>query len=184
MPSSIRYAGGSRMLHWLVAALVFVLVPVGIWMAGRAEINLFDDLTNTLYAWHKAIGATVLLLMLVRIIFKLRHDSPPYPATLSRRQILAAKSLHHLLYLLLVLTPLLGWAGVTAFPALITLGGYNLPAMPLVPEDQALATRLFEIHGACALLLATLIVGHIGAALLHLFIHKDGVFQRMWFGRE
>ncbi len=184
MSTSIRYAGGSRILHWLVAALVFVLVPVGIWMAGRAEINLFDDLTNTLYAWHKAIGATVLLLMLVRIIFKLRHASPPYPATLSRRQILAAKSLHHLLYLLLVLTPLLGWAGVTAFPALITLGGYNLPAMPLVPEDQALATRLFEIHGACALLLATLIVGHIGAALLHLFIHKDGVFQRMWFGRE
>lgn len=184
MSSSIRYAGGSRILHWLVAALVFVLVPVGIWMAGRAEINLFDDLTNTLYAWHKAIGATVLLLMLVRIIFKLRHDSPPYPATLSRRQILAAKSLHHLLYLLLVLTPLLGWAGVTAFPALITLGGYNLPAMPLVPEDQALATRLFEIHGASAFLLATLIVGHVGAALLHLLIHKDGVFFRMWFGRE
>ncbi len=184
MSSSIRYAGGSRILHWLVAALVFVLVPVGIWMAGRAEINLFDDLTNTLYAWHKAIGATVLVLMVIRIIFKLRHDSPPYPAALSRRQILAAKSLHHLLYLLLVLTPLLGWAGVTAFPALITLGGYNLPAMPLVPEDQALATRLFEIHGASALLLATLIVGHIGAALLHLFVHKDGVFQRMWPGRE
>ncbi len=184
MATSIRYAGGSRILHWLVAALVFVLIPVGIWMAGRAEINLFDDLTNTLYAWHKAIGATVLVLMVIRVIFKLRHDSPPYPVTLSRRQILAAKSLHHLLYLLLVLTPLLGWAGVTAFPALITLGGYNLPAMPLVPEDQALATRLFEIHGASALLLATLIVGHIGAALLHLVVHKDGVFQRMWPGRE
>lgn len=184
MSTSIRYATGSRILHWLVAALVFVLVPVGIWMAGRAEMNLFDDLTNTLYAWHKAIGATVLALMAIRIIFKLRHDRPPYPATLSRRQILAAKSLHHLLYLLLLLTPLLGWAGVTAFPALITLGGYNLPAMPLVPEDQALATQLFEIHGAFALLLATLIAGHIGAALMHLFIYKDGVFQRMWFGRE
>lgn len=184
MSMSIRYATGPRILHWLVAALVFVLAPVGIWMAGRAEMDLFDDLTNTLYAWHKAIGATVLVLMVVRIIFKLRHGSPPYPATLSRRQTVAAKSLHHLLYLLLVLTPLLGWAGVTAFPALITLGGYNLPAMPLVPEDQALATRLFEIHGAFALLLATLIIGHIGAALLHIFIPKDGVFQRMWFGRE
>lgn len=184
MTTSVRYAGGSRLLHWLVAALVFVLIPIGIWMAGRAEVNLFDDLTNTLYAWHKAIGATVLVLMVIRIFFKMRHEAPAYPATLSLRQVLAAKSLHHLLYLLLVLTPLLGWAGVTAFPALITLGGYNLPAMPLVPEDQALATRLFEIHGASALLLATLIVGHIGAALLHLFVHKDGVFQRMWPGRE
>ncbi|MDO8272248.1 MAG: cytochrome b/b6 domain-containing protein [Gammaproteobacteria bacterium] len=184
MTMSIRYATGSRILHWLVAALVFVLVPVGIWMAGRAEMDIFDDLTNTLYAWHKAIGATVLVLMVIRIIVKQRYGSPPYSATLSRRQTVAATSLHHLLYLLLVLTPLLGWAGVTAFPALITLGGYNLPAMPLVPEDQALATRLFEIHGAFALLLATLIIGHIGAALIHLVIRKDGVFQRMWFGRE
>ncbi|MES3007127.1 MAG: cytochrome b [Pseudomonadota bacterium] len=184
MTTQIRYAAGSRIVHWLVAMLVLVTIPVGIWMAGRAEIDLFDDLTNALYAWHKAIGMTVLLLMGLRIVLKIRHSAPPYPASLRRWQVVAAKSLHHLLYVLLILTPLLGWAGVTAFPALITLGGYNLPAMPLIPQDQALATRLFTIHGTLALLLATLIIGHIGAALGHLFLAKDGIMQRMWFGRQ
>ncbi|MDP1932056.1 MAG: cytochrome b [Gammaproteobacteria bacterium] len=183
MQAANSYAFGSRILHWLIAALVLVLIPVGLWMASRAEINLFDDLTNTLYAWHKAIGFTVLLLMVVRIVVKARNAAPAYPASMPRWQVIAAKSLHHLLYVLLILTPLLGWAGVTAFPALITLGGYDLPAMPFVPQDQALATQLFGIHGVFAITLAVLIAGHIAAAVIHLVVRKDGVFQRMWFGR-
>ena len=184
MTTNTRYSISSRLLHWLIALLVLVLVPVGIIMAGRAEINLFDDLTNTLYAWHKAIGFSVLLLMIIRVVVRARGGSPPYPRALARGQTVAATALHHLLYLLLIVTPLVGWAAVTAFPALITLGGYNLPAMPLVPQDQSLATRLFAIHGSLALVLAALIIGHIGAALLHRFVSRDGIFERMWSGRN
>ncbi len=183
MQAVSKYALGSRILHWLIAALVLVLIPVGLWMASRAEINLFDDLTNTLFAWHKAIGFTVLLLMVVRIVVKTRNATPAYPASLPRWQVIAAKSLHHLLYVLLVVTPLLGWAGVTAFPALITLGGYDLPAMPFVPQDEALATQLFGIHGVFAITLGVLAAGHIAAAVMHLVVKRDGVFQRMWLGR-
>ncbi|MGB4246681.1 MAG: cytochrome b [Pseudohongiellaceae bacterium] len=183
MQSVTKYALSSRILHWLIAVLVLVLVPVGLWMASRAEINLFDDLTNTLYAWHKAIGFSVLLLMVLRIFFKARNAAPVYPDALPRWQVIAAKSLHHLLYVLLIVTPLLGWAGVTAFPALITLGGYDLPAMPFVPQDQALATQLFGVHGVFAITLGVLVTGHIAAAVIHLVIRKDGVFQRMWFGK-
>ncbi|OGT72100.1 MAG: hypothetical protein A3H44_07570 [Gammaproteobacteria bacterium RIFCSPLOWO2_02_FULL_57_10] len=183
MQAATNYALGSRILHWLIAALVLVLIPVGLWMASRAEIDLFDDLTNTLYAWHKAIGFTVLLLMVLRIIVRARNTAPAYPVSLPRWQVIAAKSLHHLLYVLLIVTPLLGWAGVTAFPALITLGGYDLPAMPFIPQDQALATQLFGIHGVFAITLAVLVSGHIAAAVIHLVIRKDGIFQRMWFGR-
>lgn len=183
MQSVTKYALSSRILHWLIAVLVLVLVPVGLWMASRAAVNLFDDLTNTLYAWHKAIGFTVLLLMVLRILFKARNAAPAYPDSLPRWQVIAAKSLHHLLYVLLIITPLLGWAGVTAFPALITLGGYDLPAMPFVPQDQALATQLFGVHGVFAITLGVLVTGHIAAAVIHLVIRKDGVFQRMWFGK-
>jgi cytochrome b561 len=82
------------------------------------------------------------------------------------------------MYLLLLLTPLSGWAAVTAFPALITLGGYDLPAMPFVPQDRDLAAILFEIHGVIAITLSVLVVGHIGAAFRHM-ISKDGIFRRM-----
>lgn len=173
-----KYPAAWRVLHWVMALLVLTLIPVGLWMASRAEADTWGELTDTLYAWHKAIGFTVLMLMIVRVVVKATAKTPPYPPELPRRLQIAAKSLHHLMYVLLILTPLFGWAGVTAFPALITLGGYDLPAMPLVPQGTDLAARLFEIHGFLAITLAVLIAGHVAAAFRHM-LRKDGIFRRM-----
>lgn len=178
MPPIQKYPAGWRVLHWLMALMVFALIPIGAVMADRAEAEIWGALTNTLYNWHKAIGFSVLLLMVLRIVIKVWLKGPPYPEDMPRKLQLAATSLHHLLYILLVLTPLFGWAGVTAFPALVTVGGYHLPAMPFVPVNEALAERLFGIHGALAITLGVLIVGHIGAAIRHL-LRKDGLFRRM-----
>jgi cytochrome b561 len=82
-----------------------------------------------------------------------------------------------------VLIPLFGWAGVTAFPALITVGGYHLPGMPGIPQDQALAKQLFQIHYYLILALIAIASVHIAAGLSHLWLKKDGVFQRIWFKR-
>lgn len=173
-----KYPTGWRVVHWLIAVMVLVLIPVGLWMTARGEANVWGALTNVLYSSHKAIGFTVLLLMVVRIGMKIRFGTPSYPDTMPRRLKLAATGLHHLLYLLLVLTPLFGWAGVTAYPALVTVGGYHLPAMPWVPENQELAQRLFVIHGTLAITLGVLVVGHIGAAVRHM-LRRDGIIQRM-----
>lgn len=177
-----RYALPRRLIHWAIAACVLVLVPVGLWMVARGQANLWDTLTNTLYGIHKGTGFTVLLLMALRIAFKLRSADPAWPADFPRAQRVAAKSLHHFFYVLLVSVPLLGWAGVTAFPALIVFPGFDLPPMPFVPVDQDLALRLFQLHGALALTLAALVLGHVGAALWHLGVRRDGMFQRIWFG--
>jgi cytochrome b561 len=176
-----RYALHRRLVHWVVAVGVMLLVPSGLWMVARAQADLWDSVTNTLYGIHKATGFTVLMLMVLRIAFKLRNADPPYPQTLPKIQRIAAKSLHHLLYVLLVAVPLLGWAGITAFPALIVFPGLDLPALPFIPVDQDLAQRLFQIHGVLAISLAVLAAAHIGAALHHLVIRKDGLFARMWF---
>lgn len=178
MPQIVKYPLAWRLLHWLMALMIFALFPIGIVMAGRAEAEIWGALTNTFYNWHKTIGFTVLLLMVVRTVIKVWLRGPAYPDTLPRMLQMAAHSLHFLLYVLLILTPLFGWAGVTAFPALVVVGGYQLPAMPFVPVNQALAERLFEIHGALAITLGVLILGHIGAATKHL-IDKDGLFRRM-----
>ena len=183
MQSIVRYAFGWRILHWAVAALVLATIPIGLTMASRAEANIFDAVTNTFYAMHKAIGFTVLSLMVLRILMKVRIGTPAYPAAMSRRLAIIAKSVHHLIYVLLVVTPLLGWAGVTAYPALIIAGGISLPPLPFVPQSEELAARLFAVHGFLALTLGALVIGHIGAALRHLVIEKDGIFQRMWFGK-
>ena len=183
MTMTAKYPLAWRILHLLIAALVLTLIPVGLWMASRAAAGVFDTLTNNLYSLHKAVGFSVLSLMILRVVFKLSLKAPPYPESVSRATVLAAKSLHHLLYLLLIVTPLLGWAGVTAFPALGITAGISLPAMPFIPQNEDLATRLFQIHGFFAITVAVLLACHILAALRHL-LRRDGVFQRMWFSRR
>lgn len=170
----------ARALHWLTAVLIIILISLSVWMTERAAANLWDAFTNTLYGWHKLIGFLVLLLTIIRIIVKLRSSPPAYPPSVSTGTIKLSGAVHRALYLLLLVVPLMGWAGVTAFPALITLGDFHLPAMPGIPKDQALAKQLFEIHGNLAWVLVVLALGHISAALHHLIVKKDGVFQRMW----
>jgi len=168
----------------LVALFLAALFVLGLWMTARASANLWDDQTNLLYGLHKALGFTVLMLMLLRLVLKLRTAAPGYPASLTPIRILAAKTVHGLLYALLFTVPLLGWAGVTAYPALITVAGYHLPPMPWVAQNEALAKQLFAIHGTLAFMLAALILCHIAAALVHLFLKRDGIFERMWPSKQ
>lgn len=182
--TNIRHTAALRVAHWLTAAVVAALSVLGLWMTSRSGANLWDALTNTLYAWHKALGFTALLLVVLRLIIRSRSQSIPYPDDIPNSQFQLVRLVHISLYLLLIAVPLFGWAGVTAFPALITVGGYHLPAMPGIPVDQALAKQLLGIHGTLAILLIVLALGHILAALKHLLIDKDGIFNRIWFGKS
>jgi cytochrome b561 len=179
-PPAASYPAAWRALHWITALAVATLLAAGLWMTARGGAGIWDGLTNTLYAWHKAIGICVLLLTALRVAIRLRLGVPPYPQTLSPTRRRLAVGLNHVLYALLVAVPLFGWAGVTAYPALVTIGGVDLPAMPLVPRDNALAELLVQIHGALALLLVAHAAGHAAMGLHHLFAARDGVFQRMW----
>ena len=182
MFSSPRYSLPARLMHWIVALGVLALYPLGLWATSRAEANLWDDLTNTLYAWHKTIGFAVLILMVLRLVIRVRGVAPPYPRNLAAWEISAATGTHHLLYLLLFIVPLLGWAGVTAFPALGILAGMHLPAMPFLPTGEPLAMSLFDWQANMAFVLGALLILHVLAAIRHLVVKRDGVVDRMWFG--
>lgn len=170
-----------RLIHWLTVLMIITLLVLGFWMTERAGANLWDELTNTLYSWHKLIGFLVLFMTALRIVVKLTNKRPNYPSSISRGSIQLAHSVQSAMYLLLVLVPLFGWAGVTAYPALITVGGLHLPALPGVPKGEPLAKQLFEIHGYLVLALIVIAITHIGVGLNHLWIKKDQVFDRIWF---
>lgn len=184
MQTTSKYPFSLRLIHWAFVLLLLTLVVLGFWMTSRSSANLWDALTNTLYAWHKALGFTALLLVGLRLIIRFRAQPVRDPVSLPQTQRALIKVVHTGLYGLLLAVPLLGWAGVTAFPALITLGGYNLPAMPGVPVDQVLAKQLLGIHGTLAIVLIVLALGHILAGLKHLLIDKDGIFNKIWFGKS
>jgi cytochrome b561 len=173
-----HYASSQKWVHWIIAIMVIVMIPVGIIMSERAEAGVFDDLTNKLYSAHKLGGFIVLWLVALRIVLKRRLGTPAPSTTLTPLERIASTSVHHLLYALMVLVPLLGWAGVSAYPARDIFGLFSLPQ--IFPESEVWAKRLFAAHGFCALAMAGLVLAHIGGALMHLVVKGDGVFTRMW----
>lgn len=177
----LQYSFIARVLHWTTLLFIVCSIILGYWMTNRSGAQIWDDLTNTLYGWHKLIGFTILLITVLRWGVKLKSKSVPYPVVMPPRLMIIARLVQIALYGLLIVVPMLGWAGVSAYPALITVGGYHLPAMPFVPKDQALAKQIFEIHGYCALAFIALITLHMTAALRHLIVLKDGIFNRIWF---
>ncbi len=176
-PPAPRYSFPARLLHWLVAGLVIILIPLGLYMVARGEATGFDAVTGELYSLHKLLGFIVIWLMALRLLVRLTRRPPAPVATLTPLERIASGVVHALLYLLLIVVPLLGWAGASAYPALNVFGLFDLPA--ILPADQHRAERLFAIHGLLAKLLGLLALLHIAAALMHRFVKKDGVMERM-----
>ncbi|HXF53562.1 MAG TPA: cytochrome b/b6 domain-containing protein, partial [Hyphomicrobiaceae bacterium] len=102
---------------------------------------------------------------------------PADEPTLEPWQKVVSKLNHWAMYILLLVVPLLGWFGVQLYPALDVFGLFSLPAV--VSPDQATAESVLAIHKTLALVLVGLIALHVGAALYHYFVRKDGVLQRM-----
>lgn len=173
------YSPLQRTLHWIIAVAVIVMVPLGLYMVQRGAWSNFDALTNTLYSWHKLIGFCVLWLVAIRVIVRLMRGAPP-PEPIHPVLQLGANISHFALYVLLVLVPVLGWTGVSAYGARGTPFGFNLPE--IIPQNQELGNTILYYHGWAAILLGLIALTHISAALMHRFILKDGVFARMWPG--
>ena len=171
------YAGPARLFHWITAAFVLILIPVGIIMVDRGERTNFDALTNTLYSWHKLGGFLVLWLVVARLVYRFAKGAPRDEPTLEPWQRGLAHLTHWSLYALLLIVPLLGWYATALYPALDAALGVKLPA--IAAPDQALSERVYELHKIGALLIGALVLAHIGAALFHHVIRKDNVLRRM-----
>jgi len=178
---SSQYALPQRGLHWLMAVLVILALAVGIPLgqlgfAGARE--LFGlPVTNFLYISHKTLGVLLLGLIVLRVVLRLRYGKPAYSPELPGWQRAVSGGVHGLLYLLLLLMPLLGWAATASGGFPINFFHWELP--PLLPRDRALAETLFFWHGVMGWLLLALVLLHVAAALQHWLIRKDHVMRRM-----
>jgi cytochrome b561 len=171
------YSLTARTLHWITATLVLINLPLGLVIADRWGGPLQDQL----YDLHRSIGALVIPVILIRFLYRLTHPPVPLPDDVPPLQQLAAHVTHWMLYGLLIVQPLLGWIGTSAYPATITVFGlFELPS--IWPEDRAFSDKVLFIHALVALAIATLVAMHIGAALYHHFVRRDGVLARMVTG--
>ena len=185
MPVTTRYTAVAIMLHWLVALGILVLIGLGLAMV---HLPLGPLTQFRLYQLHKSIGITVLLAGLLRILWRIFHHPPPLPA-LPRLEKAAAEGMHTLLYVLMVVLPMTGWALVSVSPFNLPTVLYGLVPWPHLPvlstlEDKAPVEAVMKlVHGKLGWLLLALAVLHAGAGLRHHFVLRDGVLRRMLPGR-
>ncbi len=151
----------ARLLHWLIAAFVLLLVMSGVVMKQMGP----GPLTDNIYVLHKFSGALAFLLIVLRLGYRI-------VARLSGRWLSASggQAIHRVLYAVMLLVPLLGWAGVSDYGARSLWFGLSLPA--IWPEGAGHADILFLAHACLAFGLLALVVIHIGSAL-DTYIHRS-----------
>jgi cytochrome b561 len=168
------YSGFAKLLHWVIAACVLVLIPVGILIVW-VDLGPWGD---TLFNLHKSFGVLVLILVLIRVLYRLMHGAPAPDPNLDAFRRAASGTVHTLLYILLVVQPILGYAANSAYGAATPFFGL-FEISPLLAKNEALSDQLFMYHRWIGMALAVLLAVHIGAALQHYFIRRDDVLQRM-----
>jgi cytochrome b561 len=171
------YTLTARTLHWLTATLVLLNLPLGLVIAN----NWGGPLQDQLYDLHRSIGALIIPIILVRLLYRLGHAPAPLPDDIPPLQQFAANATHWALYALLIVQPFLGWIGTSAYRAqIVVFGLFELP--PIWPEDRAFSDRVLLLHSFVGLTIAVLLAAHIGAALQHHFVRRDGILMRMISG--
>jgi cytochrome b561 len=162
----------SCFLHWLMAALILAMLFIGV-----AMVSSLSDY-HRLVAIHKPIGILILVLVAIRLVNRLFNPPPPLPAGMPSILRFLAHASHWLLYALMFAMPLIGWGMLSAAGYPIQLvGSFHLP--PILPHDAALYATLRPLHTVLAFVLFATFLVHLGAALTHALIFRDGVFESM-----
>lgn len=174
-----RYDPVAIALHWSMACLILLMIPMGFLMGDFPESFKF-----TAYGLHKSIGITVLGLSVFRLVWRLLHRPPALPAMPVWERRLAHLA-HWGLYGLMIGMPLSGWLMVSAsqkYPTVyFGLGEVPFIPMPMDADLKALRGFFGESHELLAIGAAALIALHVAAALKHQYVRRDGLIRRMWF---
>lgn len=172
-PAQTHFSGLARLLHWSMAVLIVAMLFVGVGMVATVS-----RLHNSLIALHRPLGIALLALVIVRIVVRLTRGTPAMPADMPEWQRVSAHASHVLLYALMIAMPLIGWAMLSAAgDPVVLVGALHLPA--IAPHSVALYAFLRAAHTWLAMLLFATVLLHLGAALFHGLIRRDGVLESM-----
>ena len=171
------YAPLAILLHWTLAILIIGTICLGWYIVSLGR----DPAAEWYVGRHQSIGLIIAALVLVRVVWRLGHKPPELPGSVPGWQVRAANISHKLLYAAIVVMPLSGITASLLSKRGIVFFGSALPR--LFEANRALAKIFFVTHWVTAWILMALLAVHVLAALKHLLINRDGVFQRMWFSR-
>jgi cytochrome b561 len=173
-PPPDRYAAPAQIFHWVIAALI-----VTQFVLARTALDLpLGAHKLALLARHKSVGMTVLMLAVLRLLWRLRHPAPSLPAGMKPVERAAARATHVAFYVLLFAMPLTGWMMSSAKN--YSVSWFGLFTWPnLIGKSEAAFDFLKDTHDTLSDVLFAIAVLHILAALKHHFWDRDDVLLRM-----
>lgn len=174
MNAPTTYTHSAIALHWLVALAILCAFPLGVYMH---ELPLSPNKLQ-LYSYHKWLGISALLLVAIRLAWRLGHRPPSLLPGMPRWQEIAAHAIHHSLYLLMLAVPLSGWLMSSAMGFSVVWFGV-LPLPDLISKDKQLGELLKGVHATLNFTMLALILVHAAAAIKHHLFERDGTLARM-----
>jgi len=178
MANAQGYTATAKWLHWLVVAL---LIAQFIFAWIMPHIGRNTPVTTTI-SLHFTFGIIVLAVAAVRLSWRATHKEPAPLDGLPPWQLLSARVMHWLLYILLVVVPILGWINASWRGMPIVMFGVELPKLVATRASGWRWTG--DVHALLSNYLMLTLVGlHVLAGFYHYFIRRDGVMQRMLPGK-
>ena len=176
--SDVAWGWPAKLLHWLGAILILLLLGHGWWMTHFAPRP--DRLAH--YAGHAALGYDFLALLIIRLLWRWTHAVPALPGDLKPWERWSAHAGHFGLYLLMFASTLTGWvlAGTFRVPMNKDVFGLTVPQIITI-QDRAVRGQIEESHMILSYALGILVVIHVIGALRHHLIKRTDVLRRMWF---
>ena len=171
------YGVVAKVFHWLLLMMLTFSIVAGNIMASMPKGAEKLEAAGM----HKSFGAVILMLITLRLVWRLINETPRLPDETTAGEAFIAKAMHLGLYVLMFAQPLAGimMSQAAGFPVSF-FGLFEFPVF--LDKDPELAKTFLSIHGTVWILLVIAVIGHAGAALHHHFIKKDNVLKQMTTG--
>ncbi len=169
------WGSAARAFHWILGITIIGMLAFGWWMnhiPARPDRLFYRSI-------HADIGYVVLLLTVLRLIWRGFNPAPAMPPETPKWQRIAAHISHGALYLVVILVTMLGWAHSGAHTPDYSswFGLFHVPQ--ITSPDKAAADAYEDRHIFFAYVLLALIVVHVAAAGWHHFVRRDRIATRM-----
>lgn len=178
MENTRKYHISLRIIHWLTAILILLMIFMGWYMTDIVSKDN-HELRDKIVIVHKSIGILIILLFFIRVGFRLFTKIPPLPEGISFIERIMANAGHALLYIFIFIVPVSGYAMSNFYGYGVKFFGIETPR--LLPANRQWGAYAKELHEILPYLLLGLVCLHIAAVIKHKFFDKPGndVLRRM-----
>jgi len=172
-----RYSNTAVALHWITVVVVLTQVILGF---AFAEFMAKGPAQAEVFAWHKTLGALILILALIRLGYRLMNPPPPFPPELPRWRRIAAVWNHRAFYFLLIVLPLSGLIAVSGMSPnghTTLVGGISIPIISGIARETGETSG--DLHVVLVFTTIALLLLHVAAAIFQQFFEHDRAAGRM-----